>query len=100
MIKDNTLISMAESVKYLGKEEKHTELKGFIKKFIKINPEDAAELRKKIESFNLMKVKPEHIAKIIDTLPEKNEDLNKIFNDINLDEDENSKILGAVKEYL
>ena len=47
MIKDNISISMAESVKYLGKEEKHSELKGFIKKFIKISPEDAAELRKK-----------------------------------------------------
>lgn len=100
MIKDNISISMAESVKYLGKEEKHSELKGFIKKFIKISPEDAAELRKKIEVLNLMKVKPEHISKIIDILPEKAEDLNKIFNDINLDEDETQKILGAVKEYI
>ena len=100
MIKDNISISMAESVRYLGKEEKHAELKGFVKKFIKITPEDAAELRKKIYGFGLMKVKPEHISKIIDLLPEKNEDLSKIFNDINLDEDENSKILGAVKEYL
>lgn len=100
MIKDNISISMAESVRYLGKEEKHSELKGFIKKFIKIIPEGAVELRKKIESLGLMKVKSEHISKIIDFLPEKNEDLNKIFNDINLDEDENQKILGAVKEYI
>lgn len=100
MIKDNIPISMAESVKYLGKEEKHAELKGFIKKFIKINPENAAELRKKLEGLNLMKVKSEHISKIIDFLPEKTEDINKIFNDINLDEDETQKILGAVKEYI
>lgn len=100
MIKDNISISMAESVKYLGKEEKHSELKGFIKKFIKINPENAAELRKKLEGLNLMKMKSEHISKIIDFLPEKTEDINKIFNDINLDEDETQKILGAVKEYI
>jgi DNA-directed RNA polymerase subunit F len=100
MIKDNISISMAESVKYLGKEEKHSELKGFIKKFVKITPDDAAELRKKIEGLNLIKMKSEHTSKIIDLLPEKAEDLNKIFNDLNLNEDETQKILGAVKEYL
>ena len=100
MIKDNIIISMSESVKYLGKEEKHSELKGFMKKSIKLSPEDAVELGKKIRGFEMMKVKPEHIAKIIDFLPEKEEDLNKIFNDINLDENETQKILGTVKEYL
>ncbi len=100
MIKDNIPVSMAESLKYLGKEEKHTELKAFIKKFIKISPEDADKLRKKIEGFNLMKVKSEQISKIIDILPEKAEDLSKIFNDLNLDEDETQKILGAIKEYI
>ena len=47
-----------------------------------------------------MKVKQEHIAKIIDFVPEKAEDLNKIFNDINLEEDEITKILSEVKKYL
>ena len=100
MIKDNISVSMTESAKYLGKEEKHTELKGFIKKFVKLSPEDAIKLRKKIENLGLMKMKPEYVSKIIDFLPEKTEDLNKIFNDINLDEDENQKILTAVKEYI
>jgi len=100
MIRDNVVISMSESVKYMGKDEKHAELKVFMKKFVKLEPEDAAKLRKEIEGFGMMKVKAEHIAKIIDFLPEKEEDLGKIFNDINLDEDENKKILTAVKEYI
>ena|SRR3989304_7593255 len=100
MIRDNVVVSMSESVKYMGKDEKHTELKGFMKKFVKLSPEDAAKLRKEIEGFGMMKVKAEHIAKIIDFLPEKEEDMGKIFNDINLDEDENKKILTAVKEYI
>ncbi len=100
MIKDNVSISMSEAVKYLGKGEDFAELRGFIKKFIKLSPEDAAELRKKIEDLSLIKMKPEHISKIIDLLPEKAEDLNKIFNDLNLDEDETKKILDAVKHYL
>jgi DNA-directed RNA polymerase subunit F len=100
MIKNNIPISMSESVKHLGKEEKSSELKGFIKKFIKLTPEKAAELRKKIEKLEMMKMKSESISKIIDFLPEKSEDLNKIFNEINLDEDETSKILSTVKEYI
>jgi len=47
-----------------------------------------------------MKLKEESISKIIDFLPEKNEDLNRIFNDLNFDEDETKKILDAVKEYI
>jgi DNA-directed RNA polymerase subunit F len=100
MIKDNTIISMSESVRYLGKEERDADLKGFMKKFIKLSPEDAVKLRKEIDGLKLMKVKQEHIAKIMDFLPEKAEDLSKIFNDINLDEDETKKILAAVKEYI
>lgn len=100
MIKNNVSISMAESMKYLGKEEKHTELKGFIKKFLEISPEDAEELRKELESLSLMKLKAESISKIIDFLPEKAEDLSRIFNDLSFDEDETKKILDAVKEYL
>jgi DNA-directed RNA polymerase subunit F len=100
MIKNNAAISMSEAVKYLGKDEKQAELKGFAKKFIKLSPEKAAELRKKIEELGLMKIKEESISKIIDFLPEKSEDIAKIFNDINLDEDESQKIFSAVKEYL
>jgi len=100
MIKNNTGISMSEAMKYLGKDEKHSELKGFMKKFVKLNLAQAEELRKKIQKMELLKVKPEHISKIIDFLPEKGEDLSKIFSDINLDEDETQKILSAVKEYI
>ena len=100
MIKNNTPVSMAEAAKYLGKEEKHAELKGFIKKFLETSPEDAAELREKPNGLGLMKLKGESISKMIDFLPEKSEDLSRIFNDLNLDEDETQKILTAVKEYL
>jgi len=46
-----------------------------------------------------MKMKDEHIVKIIDILPDNEEELNKIFAGINLDENETKKILDTVKEY-
>ena len=90
---------MAEALKYLKKDETgETDVIGFIKKFIKMKKGEADEIRKKLEALELMKMKSEHIAKIIDLMPEDKEDLNKIFTDVSLDEDELQKIIGVVKE--
>ena len=100
MIKNNKPLSMVEATEYLQKDkESDAELIGFIKKFTKIKIKDAKELRKEIEELNLMKVKEEYIAKIIDLMPDNAEDLNKIFVDINLDEDESKKILDTIKKF-
>ena len=100
MIISNKPLSMAESLKYTqGDETDETDIKGFIKKFVKISTKDAEEMRKKFEEINLLKVKEEHIAKLIDLLPEDSEDLNKIFVDTNIDEDESKKIIDVIKQY-
>jgi len=91
---------MTESLEYIqDSKEGETEVKKFIKKFVKISPKEAKELRKKLEAFDMMKLKPEYIAKIIDIMPENTENLNKIFSDVSLDEDETKKILDTVKEF-
>lgn len=98
MIHENKPLSMAESLGFINDKEK-AELVGFIKKFTNIKTKDAIEMRQKIEELALLKIKPRHIAKIIDLLPESTADLNKIFDDISLDEDEASKIFNIVKQY-
>lgn len=100
MIKNNKALSMMESLEYLKKaDEKEKELITFIKKFSKLGIKDAKEFRKKLEELNLIKIKSEHISKIIDLIPENVQDLNKIFVDVSLDEDEIKKILEVVKEF-
>ncbi len=100
MIKNMTPLSMAEATEYLGEEkESEAELKKFIKRFVKLDDKDAKKMKVKLESLNLIKVKLEHIAKVIDFLPEDAENLNKIFTDVSLDEDESKKILDVVKEF-
>ena len=96
MIKTNELLSMAEAIEYLDKD--NTDVKGFIKKFTKLKPKEAKELRKKLGDLDMMKLRAEQIVKIIDLLPENQEDLNKIV-DVSLDEDETKKILETVKEF-
>jgi DNA-directed RNA polymerase subunit F len=97
MIQENKPLSMAESLGYVDKE--NVELNGFIKKFTNLKIKDAVEMREKIEELALLKVKPKHISKVIDILPESSADLNKIFDDVSLDEDEANKILEIVKQY-
>jgi DNA-directed RNA polymerase subunit F len=98
MIRSSKAISMTEAQKYLDKE-KHSELIGFAKKFVRLSIEEAQKLNEKLENLDLLKVKDSHIAKIIDILPEDKTDLNKIFTDVSLTEDESTKILDAISEF-
>ena len=67
-----------------------------LKKFLKIKPEKAKKIKEELEALDLLKMKNEHIVKIIDLLPEDASDLNKIFTDVSLTEDETNKILDVI----
>jgi DNA-directed RNA polymerase subunit F len=100
MIKNSEPLSMAEALEYAKKsEESETEIIGFIKKFSDIKPKDAKELRKELEALGIIKIKTDYAVKIIDILPENAEELNKIFADVSLDEDETRKILDTIKKF-
>jgi DNA-directed RNA polymerase subunit F len=100
MIKNSIPLSMAESLEYIEKDKKtENPARDFIKKFVKISPKDAKELRKKLEGLNFDKMNDITISKVIDVLPEKAEEVNKIFIDIGLDENETKKILDTIKEF-
>ncbi len=99
MIRNSEPMSMAESLEYIKQDgENESEIVGFINKFNKIKTKDAKELRKELEGFKMIKMSPESLVKIIDVLPESAEELNKIFADVGLDEDETKKILEAIKK--
>lgn len=91
---------MAEVMKYLqGDTESDAEIAKFIKKFVKTDAKDAEELKKEIEGLQLVKIRSAETTKIIDFLPNNPENLNKIFNDVSLDEDETNKILETIKKF-
>lgn len=102
MIKNSTPLDMEEVKGILGgleESEKKKKIEDFIKKFSKIAPAKAEQLRKELEDLRVLKLKKEYIVKIVDLLPKDTEDLNKIFIDVSLDEDETNKILEIVKKY-
>jgi DNA-directed RNA polymerase subunit F len=99
MIIDQKPLSMAEALQYIKKDEsEETDVIGFIKKFTKTKKERAEALQKNLKELELMKMREEHIVKIIDLMPEDAGELNKIFVGVSLDDDEAQKILNTIKE--
>ncbi len=99
MIKNDKPLSMAETMEYAKKDEAGKEVVGFIKKFTKLKPAEAKELRKKLQKLDLIKLNEKHIVKLVDFLPDDSEEVNKIVVDSNLNEDEIKKILETIKEF-
>lgn len=96
MIKQSKALSMSESMEHIEKEDP---LSGFVKKFTSLGPDKAKELRQKIDELEMLKINEKHISKLIDILPRDKEELNKVFVDISLSEDEANKILETIKPY-
>ena len=100
MIIDRTPLNLNEVQEIISKipeSDKKEEIKKFLKKFLKTKKELDKKIKQELEKLDLLKIKREHVVKIIDLLPEDNSDLNKIFVDVSLNEDEANKILEIIK---
>ena len=92
MIKSIKPLTMNEAKQIAEVNNGKEEIRPYFKKFIKIKEKDAEELKKEIEALNNHKLNQENIVKIVDFLPEDASDLNKLFIDISLDENEIKQI--------
>jgi DNA-directed RNA polymerase subunit F len=100
MILDRTplnLVEVEEIVKTLPEGDRKEEIKLYLKKFSKTKAQKAKKIKEELEAMDMLKIKREHVVKIVDLLPEDSSDLNKIFTDVSLNEDETNKILEIVK---
>jgi DNA-directed RNA polymerase subunit F len=100
MIHERMPLNMNEveqKLKEIPDNEKKEETRLFLKKFSKTKQDKAKKIREALEGLDMMKLKPEHVVKIVDLLPEDATDLSKIFTDVSLNEDETNKILEIVK---
>ena len=100
MILDRTPLNLnevQELLKDIDASERKEEMEIYMKKFLKTKPAQAKKIQEELEKLDLIKLKREYIVKIIDLLPQDATDLNKIFVDVSLTEDETNKILEIVK---
>lgn len=97
MILKQEPLSLAE-VKSMISEDK-PEVEKFVKTFCKMKPDEAKKMRDELDKLEIIKMKSDTAVKVIDLLPEDASDLNKIFVDVSLNEDEINKILEVVNKY-
>ena len=100
MILDRTPINMnevQEIIADIDDSPKKEEMELYLKKFMKAKPAQAKKIKEEVEALDSIKIKRDHIVKIVDLLPADASDLNKIFTDVSLNEEEINKILEIVK---
>lgn len=99
MILNSKPLSLAEVKEYAKHADEKSQIHLYLKAFCSLSFEKASELSEKIRSLNNMKIKEQHIAKILDFIPKDSEEVNKIFLDVSLSEEEINSILSITKEY-
>ena len=67
MILAKKSLSVSEASEHIDKNS--GDIQGFVKNFMILKPAKAKQLRKKLEELDLLKIKENHIAKVIDLMP-------------------------------
>jgi len=99
MILEMKPLSLSEVKELAGDLDGKKDLRDYLKKFGKLSKTDANKLSEELAGLGNLKIKEEHIKKIVDFLPKNAEDLGKIFSDVSLDEKETNDVLEIVKGY-
>lgn len=98
MISNSKALSLAEVKEILGNTENPI-MHNYLKEFCQIAPAEAKKLAEEIRGLNNPKVGEQHIVKILDFLPKDSEEINKIFVDVSLSEEEANTLTEIVKKY-
>jgi len=99
VVKEENPITMAEVIALAGDSEKAEEIKKFIGGFNTMDVKKAKEMAEELKALDLIKLKAEHIVKIVDFVPKDASELNKVIIEVSLDSDEVNKILDVTNKY-
>ena len=99
MILNKKSLALAEIKHYIKDLEDKKATQDYLKTFVKVSKVDAEKMAKELKELNNPKIKDEHIVKVVDFLPKDSEDVNKIFIDVSLSEEEANAISEIVKKY-
>ena len=97
MILNMKPLTLSEVKELAGNLEEKKELRDYLKKFGKMGKKEAESLKQRLHELGNLKLKEEHAIKIIDFRPVNSEELNRIFNDVSLDEKETNDILAITR---
>ncbi len=97
MILSKKPLSIVEVNDYMKDKEANEVVIEYLKRFGKMSKDKTNKIKEALTTLNNPKIKEEHIIRVIDFLPKDQEDINKIFLDASLNEEEARAILEIVK---
>jgi DNA-directed RNA polymerase subunit F len=97
MIIDKKPLSLAELKEYVKDLDGKEDLMKYLKLFGKASNEKAIKIKKEVKALNNPKIREDCIVKVIDFLPEDQEEINKIFVEANLNTEEADALAEIVK---
>ena len=102
-------VSMAELKEFLDSKKKEKKELNFrenksleyINSFVKLKKDKALELKKELESLDVIRLREKHIIKLIDLVPTEIDDLKMIFSGegVTLKSEDLNKIIDIIKKY-
>ena len=92
-------VTMGEVALNLKNVDENKPIHNYIKKFKSLDKQKSDKLVESVRALNNPKIKEEDIVKVADFLPRDSEDVNKIFTEVSLNEEEINSILQIVKNY-
>jgi DNA-directed RNA polymerase subunit F len=84
---------------YVNDFEERKALEVYLKKFSKLSKDKSESLMKDLKALNNPKIRESDIIKVVDFIPKDAEELNKIFSEVSLSEEETNAILEIIKKY-
>ena len=99
MIISRKPITLAEVKAYMKNLEEKKQMEEYLRKFVKLSKEKAVACTEEIQNLKNNKMRGEHIIKLADFLPQNIEDINKIFSDVSLTEEESNELISIIKKY-
>ena len=90
---------LAEVKEIIKDAENKQSLQDYLKSFAKLTKDKSERLKLDLITLNNLKIKEEEIIKIVDFLPKDKEDINKIFVDTSLTDEETNAILEITSKY-
>jgi len=99
MILNRKPLSLAEVKAHLKEMDSNKPVSDYLKNFANLSKDKAEKLSEEIRGLKNPKIREENIVKIVDFLPKDSEDVNKIFTEVSLSEEEANSIVEIVKKY-
>ncbi len=99
MIISKKHITLAEVKDLVKDSEDKQPLQDYLKSFAKLTKDKSEKLKSDLLALNNLKINEEELIKIVDFLPRDKEDVNKIFVDTSLTDEETNAILEITTKY-